>query len=157
MHSDITIRPGRTGDGRAIAAILLKSGWFPHFTDDSANADTARIEALLDSAYSGSGCRSVWIAETGGKVVGYLTVQWLPYLFLPAPEGYVSELFVDEVWRGRGIGKRLIETAEREARERGCSRLMLCNGRNRDSYKRGFYQQLGWQERESVANFIFKL
>lgn len=84
-------------------------------------------------------------------------MQWLSYLFLAAPEGYVSELFVDDAWRGQGIGQHLIETVEQEARVRGCSRLMLCNGRSRESYKRGLYQKLGWQERESVANFIFKL
>jgi len=90
-------------------------------------------------------------------VVAYLTVQWLPYLFLTAPEGYVPELFVDEERRGQGIGKRLMETTENEAKARGCARLMLCNARNRDSYKREFYQKLGWQERESIANFVLKL
>ncbi|MBC8524039.1 MAG: GNAT family N-acetyltransferase [Chlorobium phaeobacteroides] len=84
-------------------------------------------------------------------------MQWLPYLVLPAPEGYVSELFVAESWRGQGIGKQLLATAEEEAKTRGCSRLMLCNNRDRDSYRRGFYQKLGWEERASIANFIFRL
>jgi len=158
MPQSITIRTGIADDAAAIAAILLQSGWFSYFSEESRQVDAERIEAFLESSYTEADSRSVYVAETeSGIVVGYCTVQWLPYLFLPVPEGYVSELFVDDAWRGQGIGQRLIETVEREARERGCSRLMLCNGRSRDSYKRGFYQKLGWQERESVANFIFKL
>jgi GNAT superfamily N-acetyltransferase len=75
-------------------------------------------------------------------------------LLLSGPEGYVSELFVAEGARGRGVGTRLIEAVEALARERGCSRLLLLNVRERESYERGFYAARGWQERPGVANFI---
>lgn len=51
-------------------------------------------------------------------IVGYIAVHWLPYLFLPAPEGYVSELFVSESVRGQGIGTQLLETVTIEAKRR---------------------------------------
>ncbi|HHE07849.1 MAG TPA: hypothetical protein ENL01_02955 [Chlorobaculum parvum] len=70
--------------------ILLKSEWFPHFTDDSVCTDAGRIEGVLESSYSSCpDCRSVYVAEKGGHVVAYLMVQWWLYLFLPVPEGYV--------------------------------------------------------------------
>jgi GNAT superfamily N-acetyltransferase len=81
----------------------------------------------------------------------------LPYLVLNGPEGYLSELFVREPERGKGIGRRLMEVIEVEARARGCSTLMLVNSRSRESYRRGFYKELGWDEREGVANFIYRL
>jgi len=109
--------PPQAAEAKAIAAILLKSGWFPRFSDDSVQADIARIETTLALSCTGSDCRSLYVAEAGGNVVACLTAQWLPCLFLPAKEGYVSELFVDDERRGRGIGKR----------------LMLCNARHRDS------------------------
>ena len=84
-------------------------------------------------------------------------MHWLPYLFLAEPEGYISEIFVDEQFREKGIGKALLKTVETEAGTRGCSRLMLCNSRARDSYKREFYQKHGWHERDAIANLILKL
>jgi GNAT superfamily N-acetyltransferase len=39
--------------------------------------------------------------------------------------GTVTDLVVREEWRGRGVGTRLLEEAERLAREAGCSRLTI--------------------------------
>ncbi|QYO63180.1 GNAT family N-acetyltransferase [Leptolyngbya sp. 7M] len=69
----------------------------------------------------------------------------------------MSELFVDQAHRGQGIGSLLLDTVQTEARLRGCSRLMLVNSRERESYQRQFYQKQGWIERENIANFIYKL
>ncbi|NJR65920.1 MAG: GNAT family N-acetyltransferase [Leptolyngbyaceae cyanobacterium CRU_2_3] len=80
-----------------------------------------------------------------------------PLSFLLAPEGYVSELFVHESVRGQGIGTQLLEAVKAEAESRGCSRLLLVNSRSRDSYKRKFYEKQGWQEREDMANFVYRL
>ena len=89
--------------------------------------------------------------------VGYCAVHWLPYLILERPEGFVSELFVHHSWRGRGVGKALLQRARALAKDRGCGRLMLFSGRDREAYDRGFYQKDGWEERPSVANFILSL
>src|SRR5262245_52316114 len=37
----------------------------------------------------------------------------------------VRFLWVDESWRRAGIGSRLLRTAEQEARERGCRKMVL--------------------------------
>ena len=58
---------------------------------------------------------------------------------------------------GLGLGGQLLERVKAEARERGCSRLMLLNLRDRESYKRGFYKKQGWQERPEAINFILKI
>ena len=42
--------------------------------------------------------------------------------------------------RGQGVGTQLLEVVKTEAAERGCSRLLLLNRRNRHSYERDFYQ-----------------
>ena len=47
---------------------------------------------------------------------------------------------------------RLIETPPDELH-----RWMLVNSRERPSYQREFYKKNGWQERESMANFVFEL
>jgi GNAT superfamily N-acetyltransferase len=100
---------------------------------------------------------SIYVAEVDGVVQGYAAVHWCPYLMMAGPEGYVSELFVNEAARDQGICARLLETIVEDGRTRGCSRLGLLNLRSRESYKRNFYKDHGWVEREEVANFIFKL
>ncbi len=89
--------------------------------------------------------------------MGYGTVHWMPTLFLSGPEGYVSELFVEETARGQGAGTELIRAVQAEAKERGCSRLVVLNNRQRESYKRGFYRKCGWEERLDAANFVWRL
>ena len=73
----------------------------------------------------------VLVAEApGGVIAGYGAVHWLPYLILTGGEGYVSELFIGDDFRGQGIGGRLLDAITEEARQRGCARLMLLNIRD---------------------------
>lgn len=78
-------------------------------------------------------------------------------MMLPAQETHLSELFVLEDSRGAGAGRTLVEAVEEYARSRGCSRLMLVTGNDRESYARRFYQKSGWVERPYISNLIHLL
>ncbi|HYF65308.1 MAG TPA: GNAT family N-acetyltransferase, partial [Herpetosiphonaceae bacterium] len=98
---------------------------------------------------------TVLIAETsGGGLIGFVAVHWLPYLCMRGPEGFISELFIAESARGQGSGTRLLDAVVALARERGCSRLHLMNHRSRESYQRDFYRKTGWIERAEAADFV---
>jgi GNAT superfamily N-acetyltransferase len=154
---EITIRPANSSDTRAISAILREPGWFAHVNTELPAATEERISQRLELC-SAEERHLVLVAENQyRKVIGYVAVHWLPYLFLAGPEGYVSELFIRESERGKGVGRRLLEAVKNQAVKRGCTRLMLVNGRNRPSYERSFYKKLGWQERPEVANFVLPL
>lgn len=120
----------------------------------------AQVEAIVARHLAlclGDDSHSVYLASDPTKgILGYVAVHWLPYLFLPGPEGFVSECFVAEPARGRGIGNRLLESVKDEARERGSSRLELVNFKQRESYQRSFYAKQGWEERPLAANFIYR-
>ena len=117
----------------------------------------ARIARYLQF-YDRDDCHSLYVAVSAtGKVVGYGAVHWSYYLFLAGPEGYVSELFVCAVERGKGIGSRLLEAIKEEALARGGSWLTLINLRHRESYEREFYARRGWQERPEAASFVYLL
>jgi len=151
------IRPAASADVPAIAAMLRGLGWFAFMNEESTAETETRITEHLRMCMADDS-HSVLVAEGAkGAVLGYVAVHWLPYLMLAGPEGYVSELFVAESARGAGLGTGLLKAVTDMAVGRGCSRLMLVNRKTRESYQRGFYRKLGWEEREEFANFVLHL
>jgi GNAT superfamily N-acetyltransferase len=144
-------------DAPALAGFLKGMNYFHRLETLS----LAQVEAQVDRHLKlclADDSHSIHLAEdAGGAILGYTNVHWLPYLFLAGPEGYVSELFVAESARGRGIGTQLLEAVKAEGKARNCARLSLLNMRGRESYQRAFYAKDGWQERDDAANFVFDL
>lgn len=62
----------------------------------------------------------VFVAEIGGKIVGYIMVeiQKLPPIYAHDKNAYVCDIVVDSQYRGRGIGTALLEEAEGWARKK---------------------------------------
>lgn len=95
-------------------------------------------------AWVRSPAHAVLVAEDTGRVVGLVTAH--PYW--PAPvyeerlEVYVNELVVDPAWRGRGIGRALVEAVRAWARRLGAVRVragvVSANAR-----ARAFWQHVG--------------
>jgi len=154
---NVTIRPARLEDARGLAELLRATGWFTRMEAEKPDDTAARVLAHLRQCLNDNSHLVLVAAGATGSILGYLAVHWLPYLFLPGPEGYVSELFVTPEARGQGIGEHLLAEGVTAARARGCCRLQLVNGKQRESYRRGFYLQNGWQERDQMANFVFDL
>jgi GNAT superfamily N-acetyltransferase len=151
------IRPATPADVPAIAALLRGLGWFGYMNEETSAETEGRIERHFRMCMADDS-HTVLVAEgVKGVVLGYVAVHWLPYLMLPGPEGYVSELFVAESVRGGGLGTGLLAAVKDMAVGRGCCRLMLVNRKTRESYQRGFYRKLGWEEREEFANFVLHL
>jgi GNAT superfamily N-acetyltransferase len=154
---DIMVRQASLADARGIARVLRDLGWFEHLAQESEDATTQRVTERLQTAQSNQS-HTIYVAEgMDGQVMGYCAVHWLPILLLKGLEGYISELFIREDDRGKGIGTLLLESVQHEALTRGCSRLMLLNMRKRESYHREFYLKKGWHERDGAANFVFTL
>ena len=151
------IRPARFPDASALADLLREVGWFEFINFQTSAAATANIESQLAESLADES-HSVYVGvDDTGQVTGYISVHWLAYLFMPGPEGYISELFLRPAARGQGLGSALLETVKAEALERGAYRLNLLNNKHRESYEREFYQKQGWQERPEMANFIYLL
>jgi putative acetyltransferase len=78
-------------------------------------ADAARLPGSYVPPLGG-----IWIAVDGDAVVGCVALQ-------PLPDGVgeVKRMFVDADWRGRGVGRALLETLIASARERGHREIRL--------------------------------
>ena len=82
-------------------------------------------------------------AEDGGTVIGWLHVCVMHFFESP-PFTEVGGLVVDEAWRGRGVGKRLVNEAARWAAERGFSKLRVRSNTVRTDAHR-FYEREGFE------------
>jgi GNAT superfamily N-acetyltransferase len=86
----------------------------------------------------------VTIADSNRHVVGGLWgrtgYDWL----------FVELLFVPESLRGRGVGKDILQRAEREAIARGCHGVWL---NTFEFQARGFYERLGYTCFGELANY----
>ena len=127
------IRSAKVEDSPQIAVLLGQLGY-------PGESEVLREKISLLS--SGRADR-IWVAEFQGKVVGLLGFHLTPLLHVSGSLGRITTLVVEEKFRGKGIGRQLIETAERWAWERDCTRIEVTSGAQR-AQAHQFYRDLGY-------------
>jgi GNAT superfamily N-acetyltransferase len=118
--ADVTVRVADAGDAGAIA--WLRSLW-------STGSDP-EFEARMAAWIAAEGeRRTTWLATAGGEPAGMASL--FEYRRMPRPGrpdarwGYVSNMFVRDGLRDRGIGSALLAAVIAAADERGYARLVL--------------------------------
>ena len=89
------------------------------------------------------------IAEVDNLIVGFAGLRVVPYLFYEGIHAELTELFVEEGFRRKGIGNALVEYAECLAKERHAEELILHTGQDNQG-GREFYAAMGFEEWEIV-------
>jgi GNAT superfamily N-acetyltransferase len=118
--ADVTVQVAAAGDAGALAWLrsLWSDGFDPGFEARMAEWIAAEGER-----------RTTWLALTGDDPVGMASL--FEYRRMPRPGrpdsrwGYVSNMFVREGLRDRGIGSSLLSAVIAAADERGYARLVL--------------------------------
>ncbi len=151
----VLIRRACEEDAVSMATILREIGWSRRRNSLPLEEVVEPIRKVLEMALKDSEGHSVYVAESRGEILGFVCTHWVPFIMLGGVEGYISDLFVSPSHSGLGVGSKLIETVFEEGRKRDAYRLMVTNGKNRPSYKRGFYRKMGFEERPTVANFVY--
>jgi RimJ/RimL family protein N-acetyltransferase len=149
------VRHAAAGDARALAALGERvaaepEAWLPTEVWRGAGEERRFLRALGKRASA-----AVFVAEAPDGVVGRLSVARDPQ---PATR-HVADvgLMVASEWRRRGVGRALLEAAERWARETGVRKLELHvfphndaaialyeqAGYVREGYRRGHYRRGG--------------
>lgn len=69
----------------------------------------------------------LFVADMDGKIAGYaeVTIKKLPAIFVHDREAHIGIVFVEERYRRKGIGTRLLKEAERWAKDKGVFSLAL--------------------------------
>lgn len=155
-NMEIQIRNAVPSDAEAIAKILQELGWHDWVKSTPHEKVVAQIQLSIRQCDADQS-HSVYVAEAENNVIGYITVHWIPCLFIEKLRGYISDLFIFEDSRGQGIGTELLKTVIREASDRACASVTALTRIGRESYKKGFYRKQGWVERPNVVDFIYEL
>lgn len=78
---------------------------------DGVQRYAARLQNSLDDTYA-----KIYVAEDdAGQLVGFVVaaiVDLLPEMFVIERSGFIADIFVQEAYRGQGVGQQLIEAAE---------------------------------------------
>ncbi len=133
--SEVLIRDLERRDYISLAAVWREA--FVPLTDEALITACKKMEG--DSRYR------IFVAETDGRVVGFVTT--VEALAINLPDGYiqVNSLAVLPEFRHCGIGKMLMNRVEELARERGSSLVELASGFQRTEAHE-FYERLGYQK-----------
>lgn len=88
--------------------------------------------------------KAVFVAEVDSKVVGMISLAFLPRLNRTRPEAWVPDLIVKQEYRNKGIGKELLMKCISIARKQKCWRIRLETGLSRRRSQK-FYKLIGME------------
>ncbi len=110
------IRSARQEDAAAIARLWehlvayhqTLDGDLPQAAAEGGKRYAERLINRLDDTHT-----QVFVAEEGGKVVGYVLgviADFVPEMFMPTIGGFLADIYVEDSNRRTGIGRALVET-----------------------------------------------
>lgn len=89
------------------------------------------------------------VAEVDNQLVGFAGLRVVPLIFYEGTHAELTELFVEEGYRRRGVGQALIQFAERIAASNGAEELILHTGEE-NQMAQEFYTAMGYEAWEIV-------
>jgi GNAT superfamily N-acetyltransferase len=130
-------------DGDAVAVNLLSQQLgYPL----SVQQTLQNIHAVLESKD-----HTAFVAVTDNKIIGWIgAAQSIMLEIMPHCE--INGLVIDENYRGKGVGRLLVERVKQWATEKGNDTLTLrCNVKRTDAHL--FYEHLGFKETKQQKNY----
>jgi GNAT superfamily N-acetyltransferase len=113
------IRPATPADVRQILVFIRALAAYEREPD----AVTATEQGLLRDGFGPHPYFQCLIAEHGEKPAGFALYFFNYSTWMGRPGMYLEDLFVEPEFRGRGIGKALLQRVAAVAVEKGCKRL----------------------------------
>ncbi len=115
----------------------------PRNTDDKSVSKEKLTNVMNTMASSGNHYLAVY--DDGGRIAGtaMLVVQY-NLSHGGRPYGHIENVVIDEKYRGKGIGKALVDYLVEEARKGNCYKVILnCSEDNISFYKKCGFNQNG--------------
>ena len=89
----------------------------------------------------------VLVAEQGSAVIGYAYagLEGIDYMALRGPAGALYDILVEPSYRGRGVGRQLLDAVIGELKSRGAPRVVLSTA-TRNEPARKLFAAAGFRE-----------
>ena len=131
--SDLTLRPAEPGDAAGIAACVCEA--YVHYIERLGKQPAPMLDDYADVVRK----FQVHVAMAAGKVAGAIVLKITDEGF------YVDNVAVRPSLKGGGVGRRLLELAEAEARRQGYESLYLAT-HELMTENRALYPRIGYVE-----------
>ena len=148
---DTVIRPGTIDDVETVHAALLRMA-----THTGAHQEiTSTAEDLRRYGFGDKPAFSTLIAEVDGEFAGLCLHFPIFSTWMGRPGVYVQDLYVEDRFRGRRIGEKLLRHVAKECRMIGGVYLRLSVDTDNEIAK-AFYDRLGigWSNHEQVHKIV---
>jgi GNAT superfamily N-acetyltransferase len=113
------------------------------------NGASATTPARMAHFLAKPGDEVVIVADTGTGLAGLCCGRVLCSVCYAEPSGELTELFVEENSRRKGVARRLLAAMEAELLARGAQSLYLLTGQ-KNSSARALYESLGYTGKDEV-------
>ena len=135
------IREGTDADIPVILGLLYDLGRPKPQEDSDVDLFRRRVKGYIRDPD-----KAVLVAEIDDvKIVGMISMLFLPRLNQKGLEMYIPELVVLAGYRRMGIGEQLVDKCARLAEKKGCHRMRLESG-NQRAESHDFYKNLGFNQ-----------
>jgi GNAT superfamily N-acetyltransferase len=111
------VRPALPGDAADVARL--------NYLFNGCDEPAAQYAARLSDPHR---VDTPLLAEIDGVCVGIANLRLLPQVFYPEPYAELTELFVEETYRRRGVGRALLAFAEALAQSAGATEIAIYTG-----------------------------
>jgi ribosomal protein S18 acetylase RimI-like enzyme len=127
------IRAAKPADAKVLAILIRYLG---HEIEEKAVRKNITKLTKIDEA--------PLVATLDKKVVGLLGIHRMVTVHRPAPVGRITALVVAEDAQGHGIGRMLVDEAEKLLRKSGC-KIVEVTSNDRRAKAHAFYRHLGYE------------
>jgi ribosomal protein S18 acetylase RimI-like enzyme len=126
---DVTIREAKESDLQLVREYGVETGWASLSESERGELDkdewAKHMEELFKKLFDRETHR-IFVAENESQVfLGYVWVGEGSNMMTGKRHGFIYDIFVEKEFRGKGVGRTLLEKAESFCREKGYSRILL--------------------------------
>ena len=117
--TDIRIDPATEADVSLMLGFIKALAEYEHLADEVVATEAAIRESLFGQSPHAEAAIARYDGEAAGFAIWFSTYS----TFLARPGIHLEDLFVLPAWRGKGIGRALLQHLARLALHRGCGRM----------------------------------
>ena len=117
--------------------------------NDLFNGDGNNTVEAIEESINGNGQEIVCVAADGNKLIGFCCAQILKSMCYSYKFAEITELYVIDEYRRRGIGRQLLCITENELSKRGVNHLHILTASN-NSIAQTLYRSCGYGDTSEI-------